>query len=136
MSTVEPALENSKGNEGAIWLIGTIVHFDSFLQGIYDGNEQAKKEDREYAWKVIYHKAIDNGIALWPNYFSIKKLNEIRRRFQDVGLTHKFAQEYLNEARDLENAKFKVDRLTNYDGEFVSKGNFAYLVDKKRRDTC
>ena len=131
MSTVEPALENSTGNEGSIWLIGTIVHFDSFLQGIYDGYEDAKKDEREYAWKVVFHKAVDNGVALWPNYFPVKKLNEIRRRFQDVGLTHKFAQEYLNEARDLENAKFKVDRLINYDGEFVSKGNFAYIIDKK-----
>ena len=131
MSTVEPALENSEGNEGSIWLIGTIVHFDSFLQGIYDGYEEAKRDEREYAWKVIYYKAISNGNVLWPSYFPEKKLLEIRRRFQDVGLTHKFAQEYLNEARDLENAKFKVDRLVNYDGQFISKGNFAYIVDKK-----
>tara|TARA_R110000823_G_scaffold281739_4_gene399975 strand:- start:1165 stop:2760 length:1596 start_codon:yes stop_codon:yes gene_type:complete len=131
MSTVEPALENSAANEGSIWLIGTIVHFDSFLQGIYDGHQDATKENRNYAWEVVYHKAMDNGIALWPNYFPIKKLEEIRRRFQDVGLTHKFAQEYLNEARDLQNAKFKVDRLVTYDGEFVSKNNFAYIIDKK-----
>ena len=31
MSTVDPALENEAGKEGAVWLIGTIVHFDSFL---------------------------------------------------------------------------------------------------------
>lgn len=131
MSTVEPALENSAENEGSVWLIGTIVHFDSFLQGIYDGYNDAKKQGRKYAWQVIYHKAIDNGIPLWPSYFSAEKLDDIRRRFQDVGLTHKFAQEYLNEARDLTNAKFKVDRLTNYNGEFVSNGNFAYIVDSK-----
>jgi hypothetical protein len=131
MSTVEPALENSAGNEGSVWLIGTIVHFDSFLQGIYDGYTEAQKEKRKYAWEVVYHKAIDNGVALWPSYFSVEKLDDIRRRFQDVGLTHKFAQEYLNEARDLTNAKFKIDRLVTYDGEFVSNGNFAYIVDKE-----
>ena len=131
MSTVEPALENSKENEGSIWLIGTIVHFDSFLQGIYDGFSEAKKQERRYAWHVIYHKAIDSGRALWSSYFSMEKLNEIKRRFQDVGLTHKFAQEYLNEARDLENAKFKVDRLVNYEGQFESKNNFCYIVDSK-----
>ena len=131
MSTVEPALENSAGNEGSVWLIGTIVHFDSFLQGIYDGYTEAQKVKRKYAWEVVYHKAIDNGVALWPSYFSVEKLDDIRRRFQDVGLTHKFAQEYLNEARDLTNAKFKVDRLVTYNGEFVSNGNFAYIVDKE-----
>jgi hypothetical protein len=43
MSTVEPALENSAGNEGSVWLIGTIVHYDSFLQSIYDGYHRSSK---------------------------------------------------------------------------------------------
>jgi len=132
MSTVEPALENSVENEGSIWLIGTIVHYDSFLQSIYDGYTEASRDKREYAWNVMYHKAIDSeGNALWSSYFSKKKLLDIRRRFEDVGLVHKFAQEYLNEARDLENAKFKTDRLEYYGHEFESKNNYAYLVDSK-----
>ncbi len=132
MSTVEPALENSAGNEGSIWLIGTIVHYDSFLQSIYDGYTEATRDKRKYAWDVMYHKAIDaDGNVLWSSYFSKQKLDDIRRRFEDVGLSHKFAQEYLNEARDLENAKFKTDRLEYYDHEFESKNNYAYLVNSK-----
>ena len=132
MSTVEPALENSAGNEGSIWLIGTIVHYDSFLQSIYDGYTEATRDERRYAWDVMYHKAIDgDGNVLWSSYFSKQKLADIRRRFEDVGLAHKFAQEYLNEARDLENAKFKTDRLEYYDHEFESKNNYAYLVNSK-----
>lgn len=132
MSTVEPALENSAGNEGSIWLIGTIVHYDSFLQSIYDGYTEATRDKRKYAWDVMYHKAIDaDGNVLWSSYFSRQKLADIRRRFEDVGLSHKFAQEYLNEARDLENAKFKTDRLEYYDHEFESKNNYAYLVNSK-----
>tara|TARA_R100001082_G_scaffold29586_1_gene14844 strand:- start:2218 stop:3801 length:1584 start_codon:yes stop_codon:yes gene_type:complete len=132
MSTVEPALENSKDNEGSIWLIGTIVHYDSFLQSIYDGYLEAKREDRGYAWDVIYHKAInEDGDVLWPSYFSKDKLADIRRRFEDVGLSHKFAQEYLNEARDLENAKFKTERLEYYDHEFESRDGYAYLINSK-----
>ena len=132
MSTVEPALENSADNEGSIWLIGTIVHYDSFLQSIYDGYLEAKREDRKYAWDVIYHKAINaDGDVLWPSYFSKEKLADIRRRFEDVGLSHKFAQEYLNEARDLENAKFKTERLEHYDHEFESRDGYAYLVNSK-----
>ena len=132
MSTVEPALENSKGNEGSVWLIGTIVHYDSFLQSIYDGYIEANRDKRDYAWSVIYHKAIDeNDTVLWPSYFSKEKLLDIRRRFEDVGLTHKFAQEYLNEARDLENAKFKTDKLEYYDHEFESRDGYCYLVNDK-----
>ena len=132
MSTVEPALENSAGNEGSVWLIGTIVHFDSFLQSIYDGYVEARRDKRRYAWNVMYHKAVrEDGSVLWPSYFSKSKLQDIRRRFEDVGLVHKFAQEYLNEARDLANAKFKTDRLEFYDHEFVSKNNFAYVINSK-----
>ena len=132
MSTVEPALENSAENEGSIWLIGTIVHYDSFLQSIYDGYLEAVREKRKYAWDVMYHKAIDaDGNVLWGSYFSKEKLDDIRKRFEDVGLTHKFAQEYLNEARDLENAKFKTDRLQYYDHEFESKDGYGYIVNSK-----
>jgi|TARA_R100000479_G_scaffold35788_2_gene15853 phage terminase large subunit-like protein len=132
MSTVEPALENSAENEGSIWLIGTIVHYDSFLQSIYDGYLEAVREKRKYAWDVMYHKAIDaDGNVLWSSYFSKEKLDDIRKRFEDVGLTHKFAQEYLNEARDLENAKFKTDRLQYYDHEFESKDGYGYIVNSK-----
>ena len=130
MSTVEPALEESKGNEGAVWLIGTIVHYDSFLQSVYDGYEIAKKENRKYAWEVMYEKALVEDTPLWPSYFSKEKLLDIRSRFQDMGLVHKFAQEYLNEARDLENIKFKTDRLNYYNGEFVGRNGFAYLLTK------
>ena len=132
MSTVEPALENSAGNEGSVWLIGTIVHYDSFLQSIYDGYLEAQREKRKYAWDVMYKKAINaDGEVLWSSYFSKEKLADIRRRFEDVGLAHKFAQEYLNEARDLENAKFKTERLEYYDHEFESREGYAYLVNSK-----
>ena len=128
MSTVEPALENSKGQEGSVWLIGTIVHYDSFLQSIYDGYLSAKKEERKYAWAVMYKKAIDNGVPLWPNYFSKEKLDDIRRRFSDMGLVHKFAQEYLNEARDLDSAKFRIKRINYYKGNLESRNGFNYMI--------
>jgi len=128
MSTVEPALENSKENEGSIWLIGTIVHYDSFLQGVYDGWLDAKKEGRKSPWQVLYKKAIVDGVPLWPNYFTKKKLDDIKTRFSDMGLVHKFAQEYLNEARDLETAKFKIDRINKYKGHVENRNGFNYLM--------
>ena len=128
MSTVEPALENSKENEGSIWLIGTIVHYDSFLQGVYDGWLDAQKENRKGTWEVLYKKAILDGQPLWPNYFSKKKLDDIKRRFTDMGLVHKFAQEYLNEARDVDNAKFLLDRINYYRGHLENRNGFNYMM--------
>ena len=131
MSTVMPALEESKGNEGSVWLIGTIVHYDSFLQSIYDGYSNAIDADEDYTWDVIFRRAIEDGKALWPDYFNKEKLKEIKRGYIEQGLTHKFAQEYMNDARDLDSAKFKIDRINYYDGRFESKNNQAYVVTKE-----
>ena len=128
MSTVYPSLEESKGNEGKIWLLGTIVHFDSALQGIYESYLDAVRNKTPYTWHTIFHKAIDdNGQALWPSYFSIAKLKQIRQDYENVGQVHKFSQEYLNDARDVANAPFKIDRLNYYDGDYIYKNKFSYI---------
>ena len=127
MSTVYPSLEESKGNEGAIWLIGTIVHYDSALQAIYDGYLEAKEKNESYTWDVIFHRVLEDGNPLWASYFSKEKINQIRKDYENVGQLHKFAQEYMNDARDLATAKFKIDRIQKHDYELVSNTNQAYL---------
>tara|TARA_R100001244_G_scaffold104730_1_gene77686 strand:- start:1049 stop:1885 length:837 start_codon:yes stop_codon:yes gene_type:complete len=76
----------------------------------------------------MYKKALEEGMPLWPNYFSKEKLLDIRRRFSDMGLVHKFAQEYLNDARDLEFAKFKIKRINYYRGNLESRNRFNYMI--------
>lgn len=131
MSTVYPSLEESKGNEGSIWLIGTIVHYDSALQAIYDGYLEAKDKGEDYTWDVIFHRVLEDGKPLWDSYFGKAKINQIRKDYENVGQLHKFAQEYMNDARDLATAKFKIDKLQHHDYEFVSSGNQAYIKDSK-----
>ena len=107
-------------------LLGLLFTLILFYSSIYDGYTEAMRDGRKYAWDVMYYKAIgDDGNALWPSYFSKDKLEDIRRRFEDVGLIHKFAQEYLNEARDLLNAKFKLDKIQYYNHEFESRNGFC-----------
>ena len=38
-----------------------------------------------------------------------------------MGLIHKFAQEYQNEARDVDNAKFHIDRVNYYQGNLENE---------------
>ena len=132
MSTVYPSLEESKGNEGSIWLIGTIVHYDSALQAIYDGYLEAKDKDEEYTWDVIFHRVLEDGKPLWESYFNKKKINQIRKDYENVGQLHKFAQEYMNDARDLATAKFKIDKLQHHDYQFVSSNKQAYIRDSDK----
>jgi phage terminase large subunit-like protein len=128
VSTVYPALEETPGNEGWIWLLGTIVHYDSFLQNVYDGFREAEKEERKYPWDVTFYRAIENDKSIWDSQFSKKKLGLKKQEFIEAGLVNKFAQEYMNDARDASNAAFKIDRIQYYLGGFESRDGYAYIV--------
>ena len=129
VSTVYPALEESPGREGWIWLAGTIVHYDSFLQMIVDGVRQAKKEERDYPWDVTFHKAVEDGKPLWPEQFPLSKLDTKKKEFIEAGMVNKFAQEYMNDARDISDAAFKIDRIQKHNHRFFTKDKFNYLED-------
>jgi len=129
VSTVYPALEESPGREGWIWLCGTIVHYDSFLQMIWDGYQLANREERDYPWDVTFYRAIQDSKPIWPEQFPISKLDSKKIEFIEAGLVNKFAQEYMNDARDLSSASFKTDRIKYHSGVFKSSNNFAYLVE-------
>jgi len=128
VSTIYPALEESAGREGWIWLCGTIVHFDSFLQMIYDGYNEATDNNRTYPWDVTFYRAIENEKPIWPEQFSKKKLAAKKREFIEAGLVNKFAQEYMNDARDISTASFKIDRIQYHSHEFKSIDRMAYLA--------
>ena len=129
VSTVYPALEETPGREGWIWLAGTIVHFDSFLQTVLDGSNKAKEEGREYPWNVTFKRAIEDGKSIWKEQFSLKKLEAKKREFIEAGLVNKFAQEYMNDARDISNAAFKIDRIRYFNGQVECRNKFNYLID-------
>ena len=130
VSTVFPALEESPGREGWIWLAGTIVHYDSFLQMVVDGYRDAEKHDREYPWDVTFYRAIENDKPLWPQQFPLKKLETKKKEFIEAGMVNKYAQEYMNDARDISDAAFKIDRILKHNYTFVSRNKFCYLEDK------
>jgi len=129
VSTVYPALEETPGNEGWIWLMGTIVHYDSFLQMVYEGFSDAVKNGNPYPWNVEFIRAMDDGKSMWPEQFSMKKLESKRKEFIEAGLVNKFSQEYMNDARDITNAAFKIDRVQHHRMSFRRAGNFTYLID-------
>ena len=131
VSTVYPALEESPGKEGWIWLSGTIVHYDAFLQNIYDGWEESVKNKKEYSWDVTFIKAIEDGKATWEEQFSLKKLKIKRQEFIEAGKIDKFAQEYMNDARDSESATFQMDKIKYHTYDFFSDGKFCYLKNNE-----
>ena len=96
---------------------------------IVDGLRNAKKEGREYPWDVTFHKSIEDGKPLWPQQFPLSKLSTKKKEFIEAGMVNKFAQEYMNDARDISDAAFKIDRIQKHNHIFMSKDRFSYLED-------
>lgn len=135
-SAVFPSLEETVGREGWIWLSGTIVHYDSYLQTIIDGYRESEKEkDSTFPWTVNFYQATDDGTLegkpIWEERFPTKKLKKKQLEFLHQGTPYKFWQEYFNIARDPEMMSFNVELINDFHGEFKSIGKQAYVITKE-----
>ena len=91
-----PALHPKKGK---IFIVGTILHFDSLLKNLIDSHNG----------KVF--KAINDGKSLWEERFPISQLLKIRNNIGEQA----FQQEYMNNPIDSENQDFKLEELYFYE---------------------
>jgi len=76
---------------GFIKMIGTTIHRDCFLLDFYN------------TYGGIFRKAIENGESIWPEIWTIEKLEDKKRK---IGSTL-FNQEYMNEPRSDEDRLVK-----------------------------
>ena len=119
-AAVYPAIDFDK--QGFLWCNGTIVHYDSFLNGLVTKHRECEKTGEQFAWKVFTRKAIENDKPIWPDRWSMKKL-EIRKQFYiDSGTPAKFYQEYMNQAKSPEDQIFSEEDIN--DGFY--KGNVRF----------
>lgn len=127
--TVVPAMDECTEGGGKIWLQGTIVHYDSVLQTVVDNNAIAIEAGETAMWKINFYRAELGGTkTLWEAVFPYEKLMEQKAIFKSLGQPWLYAQEYLNEARDPDSLKFKVDRLRDEKYELVTRNGFNYIV--------
>ena len=78
-AAVYPAIDFDKN--GFLWCNGTIVHYDSFLNGLVREHDNAKKSGEDFSWDVVTYKAIlDDGTPLWPSRWPLTKLEQ-RKQF-------------------------------------------------------
>jgi predicted phage terminase large subunit-like protein len=119
-AAVYPAIDFDKN--GFLWCNGTVVHYDSFLNGLVRGSNEAKKTGEEYMWEVFTRKAIEDGKPIWPSRWPLKKLEERKQFFIDSGTPAKFYQEYMNQAKSPEDQIFSEEDIN--DGFY--KGNARF----------
>ena len=120
-AAVYPAIDFDKN--GFLWCNGTIVHYDSFLNGIVKEHSNAKKSGEDFSWDVVTYKAIlDDGTPLWPSRWPLKKLEERKQFYIDSGTPAKFYQEYMNQAKSPEDQIFSEEDIN----EGYYKGNARF----------
>tara|TARA_R110001606_G_scaffold384619_1_gene547626 strand:- start:296 stop:1114 length:819 start_codon:yes stop_codon:yes gene_type:complete len=71
-----------------------------------------------------------DGKPAWADQFPLAKLKTKKKEFIGAGLVNKFAQEYMNDARDIGSAAFKIDRIQHHAYEYKCENKFGYIADR------
>tara|TARA_Y100000310_G_scaffold7847_1_gene8517 strand:- start:1424 stop:2980 length:1557 start_codon:yes stop_codon:yes gene_type:complete len=115
-AVVFPALEPL---DGRLRINGTPVHFDAFTTRILNGHIKAQAQGKDYSWKVITYKALQNdGTPLWPDWFGHKEMERKKKFYADSGQPQKFYQEYMMEVQNEEDSIFTRNHIKYWDGHF------------------
>lgn len=124
------ALLPCRSQHGVVRIVGTILHMDSFLEGLMPReNDKLTVHEplktyttrRTSQWKVVKYKAHspDFQHILWPERRTAEEFRLIRQDYIDRGLADVYSQEYLNYPIDDGNTYFK-------------KGDFSGMSERDR----
>jgi len=98
------ALLPSMSKNGRLIVIGTIMHYDSLLSKMLHPDQY-----RDFYKKT--YRAIEDGLALWPEHLSLLELESIKQEFISKGQGYLFYREYMNDPVSGEHRKFKLEKF-------------------------
>lgn len=112
------ALLPCRSQHGIIRIVGTILHMDSFLEGLMpkENDKHTIHEDlKTYSkgigtqWRTIKYKAHNSDFTkvLWPSRRTPEEFRRIRQDYIERGLVDVYSQEYLNIPIDESNTFFR-----------------------------
>jgi len=126
---------------GKIRLYGTILHTASLLAKTMPAQKgehtvhtplRTYSTDPDRPWLSILYRAHNEDYSeiLWPEQFSAKALQRIRRDFAEIGLLDVYGQEYLNNPVDMNTSYFRRDDfLPMTEGDKETRKVFYVGVD-------
>jgi len=145
------ALLPCRSQNGIFRIVGTILHMDSFLEGLMpkeNDRDTVHEELKTYSnkratqWKAVKYKAHNQDYTqiLWPDRRTASEFISIRQDYIDRGLADIYSQEYLNIPIDESNTFFKkADFLSINEADkkkqlnYYIAGDFA-ISEKERAD--
>ncbi|HEC61221.1 MAG TPA: hypothetical protein ENI27_03090 [bacterium] len=133
-SAMFPALDDTPGHEGWIWLIGTLVRNNTFLSDTNEAWLKMSEEERKDFWEVFRHPATHDGLLTdnsnpqWPDRFPLSRLRTIKNR--DFFLApRRFWVEYMQDLDNPEDTSVALQNIQYHNYAFRSSGKQAFLVD-------
>lgn len=145
------ALLPCRSQHGVFRIVGTILHMDSFLEGLMPRENDkytVHEELRTYStktssqWKAIKYKAHNSDFSaiLWPERRTAQEFLQIKQDYVDRGLADIYSQEYLNIPIDESNTFFRKSDFASIREEdrkkklnYYISGDFA-ISEKERAD--
>jgi len=130
-AVVYPALEPETGR---LRVNGTPVHYDSFINNLLIANERAIKDKKDFAWKIVTHKAIDeDNNLLWGSFFTKKIMEQKKKFYYDSGQPSKFYQEYFMQVQSEEDSLWRSSDVRKYEGYIEYEDGINYIcIDGKK----
>lgn len=87
-SLFRSSIMNLGGPQTRFAMIGTILHFDSLLLNLINNPPNG--------WQVKLYRAITNGKAIWPEYWSLERLEQRKSEIMSIA----FEKEFMNNPLD------------------------------------
>jgi len=123
---VLPSVDPKKGR---VFLIGTIVHEDAYL------NDINNDEHGNLGWYKKFYQAIKpDGTALWHERYSIEKLEAIKSQYAYQGMEYMFFQEYQNMPVAPDAGLIKSGWIKDRDSYELREQNKMWFIKKKEDD--
>lgn len=135
------ALLPCRAQKGVVRIVGTILHMDSFLEGLMPVESDRRtvhEELKTYStrtstqWKAVKYKAHNQDLSciLWPERRTAAEFRLIKQDYSERGLADVYSQEYLNIPIDESNTYFKrSDFLAIREDDRKKKLNFYIAGD-------
>ena len=115
---LQSAVPSVDPNKGRIIIIGTPQHQRCLVETL-----QSMK-----GWlNMTFKPDIDNGKALWEEWWSIKKLIQKKEELESINRLSVFYREFMCEIVGDEDQLFKKDDFQYFTGKFFRKRNKSYL---------
>jgi|TARA_Y100000310_G_scaffold25527_1_gene24409 hypothetical protein len=140
MNGIYPAIDKDFGR---LFVIGTPVHYDSFIQRLIDKWLKVKgtEKEKDFGWKILHWGGATQpdmeGGVLWPSRMHRKRLDNIKKVYIDSpgkGLSG-YYQEYEMQVQSADDANWTRDHIKEWKGYYEwddDLGSGVLVMDKVR----